>query len=112
MRVLHVISECPYPPNNGGRADTWARVTAMADLGFATDLVIMTPHGTISEDAASHVLKYVSSLRIIEQYSTRSCAATIAPTRISRNARLTELAFNHSYDLTLMEAEDTVSILN
>lgn len=112
MRVLHVISECPYPPNNGGRADVWARIEAMAELGYAIDLVIMTPDGSVSEEAATHILRYVKSLRIVRQYSTRSRVATMAPTRVSRNARLKRLPLDQTYDLTLMEAEDSVPILD
>lgn len=39
LKLLFLASEFPYPPNHGGRSDTWQRLRAFADAGVDIQLV-------------------------------------------------------------------------
>lgn len=41
MKILHVSSHLPYPPDNGASADIWVPLQAMHRLGYTIDSVVI-----------------------------------------------------------------------
>jgi glycosyltransferase involved in cell wall biosynthesis len=110
MKVLHVMSHFPCPPDNGARADIWARLQAMNRLGYSVHALVIAQKVPPNERHVAEMRGLVSSLRFVERRPLRKCLATITPTFISRNFSLSEVPLTGQYDLTLMETEDTVPI--
>lgn len=110
MKVLHVMPDLPCPPDNGARADIWARLQAMKRLGYSVHALVMAQKTSPKERHVTEMRALVSKLQFVERRPLRACLATITPTYISRNAGLSELPLTEQYDLTLMEAEDSLPI--
>jgi glycosyltransferase involved in cell wall biosynthesis len=110
MKILHVMPDLPCPPDNGARADIWARLQAMNRLGYSVHALVMTQKVPPKERHVAEMGGLVSRLQFVERRPMRSCLATITPTYISRNSGLSELPLTEQYDLTLMEAEDSLPI--
>jgi len=110
MKILHVMPDLPCPPDNGARADVWARLRAMHRLGHSVDALVMAQKVTPKEHHLADMRRLVSNLRFVERRPLRECFASITPTCIARNSKLSEVALTEQYDLTLMEAEAAVPI--
>lgn len=110
MNVLHVMPDFPFPANNGARADVWSRIVAMKALGYSIDALVMAQKLRPSQSDITQVRRAVDSLHFVERRPLRNCLATRLPTYISRNARLSEYPLAREYDVTIMEAEDTIAI--
>jgi len=110
MKVLHVMPDLPCPPDNGARADIWARLQAMKRLGYSVHALVMAQKTPPKERHVAEMRSLVSRLQFVERRPMRTCLATITPTYISRNRGLSELPLTEPYDLTLMEAEDSLPI--
>jgi glycosyltransferase involved in cell wall biosynthesis len=110
MKILHVMPHFPYPPSDGARADIWARLRAMNSLGYRIHALVMEQKATPKDHYVNEMRSLVSSLQFVERRPLRNCLATFTPTYVSRNRRLAELPLTGHYDLTLMEAEDTLPI--
>ena len=110
MKILHVMPDLPCPPDNGARADIWARLQAMKGLGYSVHALVMTQKIPPKERHVAEMRSLVSSLQFVERRPLRACLATLTPTYISRNSGLCELLLTEQYDLTLMEAEDSLPI--
>ena len=110
MKILHVIPDFPFPPDNGARADVWSRIVAMKSLGYSVDVLVVAQKRTPSAEEISQVRHVVDSLHFIEPKPRYKCIVTRMPTYIARSASLTEHRLTKEYDLTLMEAEHTFAI--
>jgi polysaccharide biosynthesis protein PslH len=110
MKVLHVMSEFPYPPDNGIRADIWGRLRAMNRLGYSIDILVMRQKLIPEERHVAEMRGLVNSLQFVERRPLRKCLATIIPTAIARNKALAELPLCRQYNLTLAEGDDTLPI--
>ena len=104
------MPDLPSPPDNGARADIWARLQAMKRLGYSVHALVMAQNVPPRERHVAAMRALVSRLQFVERRSMRSCFATITPTYISRNSGLSKLLLTEQYDLTLMEAEDSLPI--
>jgi polysaccharide biosynthesis protein PslH len=110
MKILHVIPDFPFPPDNGARADVWSRIVAMKSLGYSVDVLVIAQKRTPSPEEISEVRHLVDSLHFIEPKPRYKCIVRRIPTYIARNASLTQHRLTKEYDLTLMEAEHTFAI--
>src|SRR5258708_16782119 len=110
MKVLHVMPDFPCPPDNGARADIWARLQAMSRLGYEIHVLVMAQKIRPKERHVAELRSVVSNLQFVERHPLRKCLATVTPTYISRNVTLSQLPLTEQYDLTLMEAEDALPI--
>jgi glycosyltransferase involved in cell wall biosynthesis len=110
MNVLHVMPDFPFPTDNGARADVWSRMVAMKALGYSIDALVMAQKVRPSPSDITQVRGVVDSLHFVERRPLRNCLATRLPTYISRNATLSEHPLAREYDVTIMEAEDTIAI--
>jgi polysaccharide biosynthesis protein PslH len=110
MNVLHVMPDFPFPTNNGARADVWSRIVAMKSLGYRIDVLVMAQKLRPSPSHLRQVCEVVDGLHFVERRPLRKCLATRFPTYISRNATLSEHPLTREYDVTIMEAEDTLAI--
>jgi polysaccharide biosynthesis protein PslH len=110
MNVLHVMPDFPLPADNGARADVWSRIVAMKTLGYSVDVLVMAQKIGPSPDNVAEVRHVVDSLHFVERRPLRKCMATRLPTYISRNGTLSECPLTREYDVTIMEAEDTIAI--
>ncbi|UWZ83719.1 glycosyltransferase family 4 protein [Occallatibacter riparius] len=110
MKILHVIPDFPFPPDNGARADVWSRLVAMKSLGYSVDVLVMAQKRTPSPEQISAVRDVVDSLHFIEPKPRYKCIVTRLPTYIARSASLIEHRLTSEYDVTLMEAEHTFAI--
>jgi glycosyltransferase involved in cell wall biosynthesis len=110
MKILHVMPDFPYPPDNGARADIWARLLAMKRLGYTVHAVVMAPKVKPEDRNVAEMRAVVNSLRFVERLPLSKCLASIRPTYISRNSMLSKFPLTDQYDVTLMEAEDTLPI--
>jgi len=110
MKILHVMLDFPYPPDNGARADVWGRLLAMKRLGYQVDALVMAQKRKPEEHHMVETRKVVRNVKFVERLPLRKCLATIAPTSVSRNSKLSEIPLVEHYDLTIMEAEDTIAI--
>jgi len=110
MKILHVMPHFPYPPDNGARADIWARLRAMNNLGYSVDALVVAQKATPKERHVTEMRSLVSTLQFVERRPLRNCLATITPTFISRNSKFSELPLTEQYDLTLMETEGALPI--
>src|SRR3954452_22422090 len=110
MNVLHVLPDFPFPADNGARADVWSRIVAMKTLGYTIDVLVMAQKLRPASSHVAEVCRLVDSLQFIERRPLRKCIATRLPTFISRNSALSEHPLVRPYDVTIMEAEDTVAI--
>jgi polysaccharide biosynthesis protein PslH len=110
MNVLHVMPDFPFPADNGARADVWSRIVAMKSLGHSIDVLVMAQKARPSPTHLMEVRRLVDNLHFVERRPLRYCLATRLPTYISRNATLSEHPLTREYDVTIMEAEDTIAI--
>ena len=110
MKILHVMPDLPCPPDNGARADVWARLVAMNRLGYRVHALVMAGKMAPEDRHVDEMRTLVSSLKFVERRPLRECLASITPTYISRNFGLKEVPLTESYDLTLMEAEDAIPV--
>jgi glycosyltransferase involved in cell wall biosynthesis len=104
------MPDFPFPPDNGARADVWSRIVAMKSLGYSIHLLVMAQKLQPSPSHVTAVRRVVDSLHFVERRPLRKCVATRRPTYISRNTTLSEHPLTRAYDVTIMEAEDTVAI--
>lgn len=110
MKMLHVMSEFPYPPNNGMRADIWDRIRAMSRLGYSIDIVVTSQKPAPETRHVAELRALVSGLQFVERRPLRKCLATVAPTLIARNKTLAEVPLRGQYDLTLAEGDGAFPI--
>ena len=110
MKILHVIPDFPFPPDNGARADVWSRLVAMKSLGYSVDVLVIAQKRAPSPTQIEEVRKLVDSVHLIEPKPRYKCILSRMPTYIARSASLTEHRLTREYDLTLMEAEHTFAI--
>jgi glycosyltransferase involved in cell wall biosynthesis len=110
MNVLHVMSDLPFPPDNGARADIWARLLAMSRLGYRVHALVIAQKRRPSERQLDEMRRLVCNLEFVERRPLRKCLATLTPTCISRSSGLAEFQLTGHYDVTLMESEEAVPI--
>lgn len=110
MNVLHVMPDFPLPADNGARADVWSRIVAMKSLGYSIDVLVLGQKIRPSPTYVTSVRRVVDSLHFVERRPLRKCLLTRQPTYISRNATLSDHPLTRDYDVTIMEAEDTIAI--
>jgi glycosyltransferase involved in cell wall biosynthesis len=110
MKILHVMSEFPYPPTHGMRADILDRIRALVRLGCNIDVVAMRQKQIPEEQHVAAVRQLVNSLQFVERRPLRKCLATVIPTAVARNKALEEVPLCKPYDLVLAEDEDTIPI--
>lgn len=110
MKVLHVMPHFPCPPDNGARADIWARLGAMKRLGYSVDAIVIEHESNPPARYVDEMLTRVASLQFVERRPLLNSLATAKPTYIKRNSTLAELPLTEQYDLTLMEAENALPI--
>jgi glycosyltransferase involved in cell wall biosynthesis len=110
MKVLHVMPDLPCPPDNGARADIWARLKAMKRLGYSVHALVMAQKVPPKERRVEEMRNLVSSLQFVEPRPLWTCLPSVIPTYIRRNSALSKLPLTEHYDLTLMEAEDALPI--
>lgn len=110
MKVLHVMPDLPCPPDNGARADIWARLGAMQRLGYTVHALVVAPKSDPSDRHVEEMMTRVASLQFVKRRSILSSLATVIPTYIKRNFSLAESPLHDHYDLTLMEAENALPV--
>jgi glycosyltransferase involved in cell wall biosynthesis len=110
MKVLHVMTHFPWPPNNGARADIWARLLAMKELGYSVHVLVIGQKTPPSDREMAEVKKVVDRIDLIDRRSAWECLASFKPTNIARNSPLADFPLTQPYDVTIMEAEDTFPI--
>src|SRR5580693_3502130 len=106
MKVLHVMTHFPWPPNNGARADIWARLLAMKELGYSVHALITAQKTPPDARDMAEAKKLVDRIDFVDRRSAWKCLVSYEPTNISRNRPLAEFPLTEPYDLTIMEAED------
>lgn len=65
MKLLIIAQEMPYPPNHGGRADSWRRLKALSQLGHSSFLVTWAYVGQGRSIDPQHVAR-------LEEFSART----------------------------------------
>jgi polysaccharide biosynthesis protein PslH len=110
MNILHVMPDFPFPADNGARADVWSRIVAMKSLGYRIDVLVMAQKLRPSPAHVREVRQVVEGLHFVERQPLRKCLASRLPTYISRNATLAQYPLTKDYDVTILEAEDTLAI--
>jgi len=111
MNVLHVMPDFPLPADNGARADVWSRIVAMKSLGYVIDVLVIGQRVRPTLTSMTQLRRVVDSLHFVQRLPLLNCLATREPTYISRNARLSEYPLTKQYDVTIMEAEDTIGVM-
>jgi glycosyltransferase involved in cell wall biosynthesis len=104
------MSEIPFPPDNGIRADIWGRLRAMHRLGYRIDALIMESKTRPEDRHVAEVRGLVNSVRFVERRPLRSCLATVAPTDVARNTALATVPLFEAYDVTIAEADSMLPI--
>src|ERR1700757_1843854 len=99
------MSEFPFAPNNGVRADIWGRIRAMNHLGYSVDVVVTKQKPTPGTHDVTELQALISSLQFVERRSLGESLARIVPTAIARNRNLAKVPLPGHYDLTLAEGE-------
>jgi glycosyltransferase involved in cell wall biosynthesis len=112
LRVLHVMKELPYPPNDGFRADMWDRVRTMSRLGYSIHALVMAPKEPVEQHRLTVLRSLVERLDFVERSPMRRSLATFVPTLVSRNNTLATLPLSAQYDITLAETEHVLPIFS
>jgi len=110
MKILHVMSEFPYPPDNGSRADIWGRLQTMSHLGHSIDALVMSTKRVPRERDTAEVRRFVNSLQFVDRRPMRQCLATLAPTSVACNKPLAEVPLREQYDITIAEGDSLFPI--
>lgn len=69
MKILFLAAEFPYPPNHGGRSDTWQRLCGFKELGVEVHLICWYSDrrgGPPTEQELNVVRGVVTSLEVFE----------------------------------------------
>ena len=110
MKVLHVMSEFPYPPDSGIRADVWNRLRAMNRLGYSIHALVIKQKATPEAQHVAEMRCLVARLQWVERRPLQRCVAGIIPAQVKCNHALAKLPLSEPYDLTLMESENVFPI--
>jgi len=75
MKILHVMSEFPYPPDNGVRADIWGRLQTMSHLGHTIDALVMNTKRVPTSGDTAEMRRFVNDLKFIDRTPLRPLLA-------------------------------------
>jgi len=112
MKILHVMTEFPCPPNDGIRADIWSRLRSMSRLGYSIDVLVMKSKVMPEERHIAQIRGLVNRLHFVERRPLLRCLATVTPTDVVRNGMLADVQLTEHYDLTLAERDSAFPIFN
>jgi len=110
MKVLLVMVEFPYPPDAGGRGDTWSRLRALNRLGHSIDAIVMQQKLVPKNQHVAEMRRFVNSLSFVARRPLRKSLTTTVPTMVALNKTLATLQLREQYDITLAESERVSSI--
>jgi glycosyltransferase involved in cell wall biosynthesis len=112
MKILHVMTEFPYPPDAGIRGDIWSRVRTLHRLGHSIDAIVMQQKLIPETQHVAKMRQIVNSLSFVERQPLRTSLATTIPTMVALNKTLASLQLRERYDITLVESERVYSIFD
>jgi len=111
MKLLVVAPDFPYPPNHGGRVDTWVRLRVLAQLGHTVDLLV-TSKIMPNESEVSMVKNVVRNVWLLERHNRPWHLISTKPLQAVSRSSLAAVRLSEQYDVTWLEGEYVEPVLN
>ncbi len=110
-RILVVTSDFPYPPNNGGRLDSWGNILQLKSIGAEIDL-FCTVKSQPDREAVEHVKSVVNQLTIVLRSHGIISMIQMNPFQIESRKALRTIPLERQYDFVFMDSDYATPILD